>query len=569
MRMVVLVLIMMVATSALADASNVFVSETEATTAIDIAPWRIYIDSGATEALDRDGDGEPDGYTQQHLADQAAKNYLRSNGGGEAFTGVGGVAMFRHTVEGRVVVIGEGGDDEPGFDLPLDMIAIYVDAEGGPSVGADTNDGLTELTAVATHRRAKVIAGSILAANPKASIGFLFRRGDRFPSFGRLEAGRIVFRGTAERYLLFAAYGEGPRPVFRGDPEAENHRDRSAFRLWSGNSYIEFRGIRVENGKFLDSLLGGAGLRLVDCVGRNAHITVAAPKDKRFVGVELIDCLIYDCVVPGGDGSAIWITRCDKVRVVDTVLYRNGWIGSGPDTPDDKLKGSVRNHGIYITGDCQVDAFDRNVCIFNAGAGAQVRPAGNTRGNFFAWNGRTGLDWGLVNGRSALDDKPGTGECSGNLIFTGFGTGLGVSDLDGAIIENNTIICAPKSLNKAMQIRADHGPNAFPEKGGQRFGINNTIVRGNRVRGRFHLHEAGWGVLPGAHGVTIEDNTFDRPIVVNDAARRSAKVKIRNNVTDANLSHIAVPQRTDELIERILSRELRAADLIRMFGGKQ
>ena len=569
MRMAVLVWVITIATLVSADVPNVFVSEAETTTAVDAAPWRIYLDADGKQPLDRDSNGKPEGFTQQHLADQAAKDYLRANGGGEAFTGVGGVAMFRHTVSGRVLVIGKGGAQEPGFEYPIDMIAIYVDREGGLSVGVDTNDGLSELTAVATHERAKVIAGGILAANPRASVGILFRRGDRFPSFGRLEAGPIVFRGTPERYLTFGAYGDGPRPVFQGDPQAENHRDRSAFRLWSGNSYIEFRGIRVENGKFVDSHQSGRGLRFVDCVSRNAHFTVAAPSGKRFVRVEFIDCVIYDCIVPTGDGSAVWLHRCDKIRVVDTVLYRNGWIGSGPDAPDKELKISVRNHGIYITGDCQVDAFDRNVCIFNAGAGAQIRPAGNTRDNFVAWNGRTGLDWGLVNGRSELDDTPGTGTCAGNLIFTGFGTGLGVSDLDGAVIENNTVISTPGSLKMAMQIRADHGPNAFPEKGGRRSGINNTTVRGNRMRGRVRLLKDGWGILPGAHGVTIEDNTFDRPLEINEEAKASAKVTIRNNVTNAKLSHITPPKRTDELIERILSRELRAADLIRRFGGEK
>ena len=438
--------------------------------------------------------------------------------------------------------------------------------------GDDSNDGMFPVSAVATADRAKEIVHENLLPFPNANYKILYERNHEYPSFGRFTFGNVSFHGTPEQYFVVGAYGDGARPILSGHgiDGATNTKDLSAFRLWY-NKNIEVRDIHVQGGKFVDGYGSGTrGFRMVNCVAQDAGVLVQAKADSRYTEIEILNSVLYDMVRAEGDGSAIFLSRCDQITVTDTVMYRNGWFGAqGPATPDEDLVVSNRNHGIYITGDCQVDAFDRNICIFNSGAGAQVRPGGNTRDNFFAWNGRTGLDWGLTNGQSSLDDIPGSGECSGNYVYATFGTGIGTDDMLNAKMFNNTVLCAEGSLNKAYGVRAFHGPNEFPDKGGQRFGMNNMEVYDNiAANGRFFCSEGdGWGIHPDAdYGVNIHDNILHEEILTSAASEVPANTFGPNNIIDpTHHQSMIIPERTETLIDNILNQRITAAELIAQY----
>lgn len=528
-----------------AYAKTIFVSEPETTIAIGGSPWRVYLDVGGEVALDRDGDGQPDRFAQQFTADQAAKVYLRENGGGEAFTGLGGVAVFRHTAKGRTVVI---GDPDPPTDLPVEPpfepdpigTSIFIDAVGGPSRGDDVNSGLNPGAAVETIARAKEIAHQVITADPAEVVIFRLRRGDNHGEFGRVwgrvpsdpEWLGIDLKGTADNYVLITGYGDGERPIIVGE-----------LTVWTQGARVEIRGIEHRGGKLLCKSRHD-GLRITDCY----FIVVENTVGERFEGFEFTNNTVRDVVAYSGHRSGVFISSCDGWVFDDNVLSNCGRHEDGSD--------DVYNHGLYASGNCgPATSVSRNVAINCAGTGLQVRPAGNCRDNFSSHNGWVGMTWGLTLG-AITSDKPGTGEFTGNVVYqTERSHAVEIGNLKDAKVSGNTGV---SKVAAGLAIKAYIGGNSH---GGAYFGLNNVSVTGNAFRGS------------GSHGgVTVSREGWVGPVPIKGNKLDGGVVKWSNfvdanNVVEigpneaADLSALTGPTLTDEWAEKVIAREITVEQL--------
>lgn len=467
---------------------------------------------------------------------------------------------------------------DPPVDPDPTATSIFIDAEGGPSWGNDTNDGMTAGSPVATHQRAKEIALKVVQANPGTVVSFRFRRGDTFPSFGEIRGYDPAhsdnlnawqhewLNGSPDQYLVITGYGEGPRPVFVGGFHTST----------KSQSYIELRGVEVHGGVLVSCRSNGRGLRILDCVGIDAGISVQA--GTRFTGLEVRGCVIRDVIQRGSaHAQGMFVNRVDNWSLTDTVFYRCGWMQATATTngafqdpmTGEWLKLSIYNHGVYVTGDCApATECDRNVFIYNSGSGIQLRPGGNCRDNYAAWNGQTGINWGSTFGANS-DDVPGSGELTGNVVFndTGVSGAITVGDLGSGRIAGNLLYMGSRGV--ALQINSIHGDNP---SGGTWYGINNLVVEDNRLVGNVELQGDGWGVM-GADGVTFKASNqitgdfvedafesdpnkqrflFADPLgkVVREAGQTGAVIDVTPPVLDA------------DAVEPILSGEKSAADLI-------
>lgn len=575
-----------IAATVLADERGVFVTESETTVTIGGAPWRVYLDAEAKDALDRDGDGQSDRFSAQYTADQAAKAYLRASGGGEAFTGLGGLAVFRHTVKGRTVFVPDGParpidpDLRPIIEDP-DRVTIYVDAPDGASAGDDRNDGRTPETAVATVGRGKAVASSVRRAggNKFIPLTLAFRGGDTFGPFG-LMWGTAQFAGQIDNYTVITSYGEA-RATFAsaGTIFRMKHGGGDSKR---GNNF-EFRNIRLkgQGGAGISWAESGGGLRIVDCVFDDAHITVQC-LDPAFMydRVEILRTVVKNCTSRGGHRSGIFLNRVNDWSIDHSLLYRNGWNGK-PSLSDSELGDDVHNHGLYATAFCSpAKSFRRNICIFNAGAGAQLREGGNVEGNFIAWNGQTGLIF-VADGGNKNDDDPGTGSIVGNFITDHFYVGTSITDCDNVLVKGNWFVQGTEDIGGGkttaggprgytVQIDSIHGANPH---GGTWHGINRVVWEDNvLVGGRLTLRRDGWGAM-GGEGLLIRKSIFTEPINYEAIANKPhldfvdplGKVIVEDEARQTNQPNpgVTIPDR-DALQPRIDSGELDAAALIRI-----
>ena len=75
----------------------------------------------------------------------------------------------------------------------------------------------------------------------------------------------------------------------------------------------------------------------------------------------------------------------------------------------------------------------------------------------------------------------------------------------------------------------------------------------------------GWGYMNDGFGIRFEDNkivgTFATLSPYGDP---KGKIDIRENEMNPTLPNYGSPERTTEFVDKILSQELRAADLIKM-----
>ena len=471
----------------------------------------------------------------------------------------------------RVVAI---DDVDPPIDPPVEP-PQGVEPTYTANDGDDASDGINPATPVKAFERTRQVLYRIGKADPDSVLAVMLRRGSTFPAFGMLRGHEpettggelswkiVVLKGTADQYMVVGGYGDGSRPV------VENEAADAAFMMWGDGSlthrYVEINGVEVRGGFLIHNLSVAEGLRVIDCIGQSANV-VSMPlgNTARFADATIRDTVIRDCTTPQNHRSGVFVSRCDGLVIEDSVFDRNGWLAPSPDTPDDELVVSIYNHGLYITSSCTGVKFSRNVCTFNSGAGVQLRGGGNVTGNFIAWNGRTGMDWGLVNGSSTgMGGK--TGEVSGNLIFdSGAGFGLGVSNIASGRIHNNTLVHV-RGNNSPLLLRADHGENT---RGGERVGINELIVENNLIVGNLVLEGDGWGKLGGA-GVLIRGNRITGQIIRGaDFADPLGKVVIEDEAGQTNHADpgITEPERTPELVEAITSQTLAAADLIERYG---
>lgn len=558
MKRTVIAILLALATS-LGFSEEGLVTETETTTRIGGAPWRVYLDSGGKMALDANDDGEPDRFHTQYTADQAAKTYLHKNSRGEAFTGLAGVSVFRHTTKGRTLFIPDGPNPQPVTppvdpELPIDLdkmpegvTAIYVDAPGGDSEGNDSSDGLTPETAVASPASAKLIASTI-----DGPAWIMLRRGDTFPPLGRF----TTFKGTADRYARIGAYGDGPRPtvdISGGGVPVE---------LWKLTEHVEIVGLHIVGGTV--GLHGSRGYRVVDCEMVNTNLIaqpLQAGEDNRWrcVGVEVIDTTIRDVVAGDSHRQGIFLNNVDGGDLRNVIMLNCGFKSGAPDTP------VVFNQGLYATGTC--GPVNATGCWFiaNAGDGAQFRSAGDVRDCVFAWNMRTAVAWGRTY-QSPTSNTPGSGEFTNNYAHGAAGVvTMTLGNLSSGRIHHNTI------AGPDLAIIADHthGPNI---RGGKRFGINNLTIDENAIangKNATVLAEwtkseiPGWGIMPDSFGVKFINNrtqggapTFNSPLNV-----------ARDNTN--KLIDVRLPPLTDELRAAILSRELTAEQFIEQHKAHQ
>lgn len=581
MRMGLFLVTIVMATSVFADEHRLFISESEKTVAVGGSPWRVYLDAKGKKALDGDGNGQPDRFSVQYTADQAAKAYLRANGGGEAYTGLGGVVVFRHTVKGRTVFIPD--DPEPPIDPdpqpPVergDRVTIYIDGPGGPSVGDDSRAGRTPETAVATVNQAKKIAYLLRAADPGTVLTFAWRRGDTFTEAFTImklikpsgaEGG--LAGGFPDNPTIFTGYGEGAKPRFElGRKQAfgavVNENDTARHMSHTRFDGLSFVGTRTAIG-----LLGPSkDIEIRACDFEGTNVTLQA---RRFGGpadLRLIDTNITNC---GNGKSGMFLNGVKGVLLDRVVLYRNGY--RTPDgqplaeTPDEDMKVTVLHHGAYITNTCTDVRIVNSFAIFNGGAGLQMRAGGELLDTVVAWNQRTAVDFGWVNG-----SPPGVGGKTAlvarNYIQDdGAAQGLGLENIKGGLVADNILVWR-RGWKSPLHLRARWGPNNHKNEveGGERVGINNLIVERNDVYGNVTVQFNGWGKL-GGDGATLRLNRVSGVLNKIDFADPDGKLIFGDDQFNRTLPAINKPIQNANTIQRILNREVRAIDFISEIKG--
>ena len=465
-----------------------------------------------------------------------------------------------------------------------ERVTIYVSNDGD-----DANDGLTESTAVATNARVKDVFFHVRNANKGKFIPITmrFRAGDSFAPMDLLLAvplppstGHFQMNGRADNPTIFDRYGDGENPVFSGAGSKFRMKHGSSVPTGRGNHFA-FRNLRVVGGSGISWQEGGKGLTIEDCDFDDANITIQCLNlGHTYDDLVIRRTKIRNCTSRGGHRSGIFLNYVGNWTIDDCLLYRNGWNGN-PSVPDAELGDDVHNHGLYATAFCTpAKSFKRNICIFNAGAGAQLREGGYVEDNFIAWNGQTGLIF-VADGGNKNDNDPGEGSIIGNFITDHFYVGTNITDCDNVPVTGNWFVQGTDDIGGGkktnggprgytVMIDSIHGENY---NGGTWHGINRMVWENNVVVGKLNLRRDGWGVM-GGDGLLIKANNLftgkierqvwpDKPHL--EFADPNGKVVIENEAGQINQPNpgVAIPDR-DALQSRIDSGELDAAQLIEM-----
>jgi len=436
---------------------------------------------------------------------------------------------------------------------PAPTNPIYVSAEG-----SDSNDGREPGTAVATHSAAKRIAWEMVRADASKVPSFLFRDDDEFEPFGDMMAtdgqhwDRRDLQGHPDEPVIFGRYGNGKRPVFNGGGFQSSGNK-------GGCANIELRGLRVNGGSLLSLKSTREGCKIVDCVGRDATVTVKAPESGgRFDGFEMVNTIISDVVRPGTHHHlGLYLWGVDGWSVRGSNFYRVGWNGSGPDAPDSELQQNVRAHCVYVSGTCSPGDIDNTILAFSGG-GNQYRTGGKFTRNAVLWSARPGLTFGITQGGFS-GDNAWSGEVTGSL-FAGNGHGEGsgkialdMGDVDGVGITGNT-------FQEAIRFNALAGPN---DRGGQWNGVNRTVVTRNKIAADIHLQNDGWGYL-GGDGLRVHDNDWDGQY--KEVSYSDLRGAVDRGWNDSGPLALPIISHTAELASEIRNG-LSAADLIERFAA--
>ena len=582
--------------SAAADEENVISTfPAKPLVVVNSTPWGIYLDANAKIGLDTDGDREPNRFGDQSSAESAAKTWLQGKDDRDVFVGIAGVVVFRYSASGRNVVINWNSHESglPTFTediIPEGVVTIYVDAPGGPTTGNDASNGRSYENAVATTAGASAAAYKVRKIDPAAKLAILFRRGDTFDPWDYFQAvssegGTLPLNGAPEWSTLIGDFGNGPKPMFKGDGT------KTCFRNNGGFHYVAFRNLAAKHtGMFISGLTHGKKIRIVGCDLEAASISFQAVPGKSVDGVEIIDTAIYNCLSSGPHRSGIFLHYVKNATLRNVTLYRNGWHGeiawneegtSLVTTADADLRNSIYNHGLYAQYTCGPIHCENVVAMFNAGAGLQMRSGGDLVDSFVAYNGQTGVVWGGEH----VDDPTNEltrGEIAGNLIVNHFAGGLIVNGSASGRIHDNLLADATSDLGggkttentqkKALSIYGKKGPTP---KGDVFYGVNDLVIENNRISNVLAA-EGGWGniqnyfpdepvpqvgvllVANKVSGVFDTFRNFADPLgmyVIDDRASQQGQAFEFN-----------LPERDGTVFKRLLAREIRAIEIVNASG---
>ncbi|BAM04865.1 hypothetical protein [Phycisphaera mikurensis] len=286
------------------------------------------------------------------------------------------------------------------FPVARDARLVYVSS----SAGSDRNDGLSPQRPLA-----RIESGKSLLRD-----GFpdrlLIRAGDVFDGpFGFWDkSGR-----SESQPMIVSTYGEGDRPVFLCGLETGllSHTG-------NGVSHVVFQGFellaqtrvpgsrdfrREDTSEFRYGVIwrqtGGnilfedlkishfsvnMELKAFDDVDRGKQAELQRQRDGEhgLADLTINRCILTDAYSAGGHAQGLFTSGLTGLVVRDSVFDHNGWNAQVP--------GAVRtmfNHNLYnyFTLNAPV-TLEGNIITRAASHGAQVRPGGNVRNNFFARN---------------------------------------------------------------------------------------------------------------------------------------------------------------------------------------
>lgn len=248
-------------------------------------------------------------------------------------------------------------------DLRADELYVSVN-------GSDKHDGRSPDTAVRTIAR-------VLRTT---------RHGDTI----RLERGGEYdsIKLPSAQGVTFAAYGDGPRPILRGDKAIDAHRD---------NRYrdITFEDLHLigEGGSGEGVVWRGAtdGLTFRRCVieGYRINILIEGKRDRLIRNVTIDGCVIKNASHEKSHSHGVFTAWVQGLTVRDSLFDRNGWSGEGVGTPF--------NHALYVQTSCTGLVFENNISSRNFADGGQFRTGGVVRDNISVFN-PIGYDIGGVLG---------------------------------------------------------------------------------------------------------------------------------------------------------------------------
>ena len=436
--------------------------------------------------------------------------------------------------------------------------------------GLDTRDGTSETSPVATPARLQAVVKELLLADPESTVHVHLMKGDTFPSFGRWDK----VHGHDGAYISFRSYGTGT-----DKPHIET-TSANALEFWRETSHIEVRDLKISGtyGTSGISFKNISDVAVRNCDFHNASLSVTPGGFTGRWTVENVDIDGNTFVNVMGDPTkahhrqSVFLDLCRKWKFNNNIIYRSGFEAT-VETPDEDLVGDIHNQGLYATGKCDpaLEA-NHNFFMYCAGNGAQFRSGGNCHGNVMIWNTRSAGTWGRTYG-APTQTRGGWGEFTGNYVGGVPGVvNWAVGNIEHGRIADN-IFVGPN----ALILYDEHGPN---DRGGQRVGLNNLIVENNICRSTDGAgiivtnNEGGYGVLydyidrpdgvEDPFGVIVRNNRVSNG--VSGAAVAPDKNTVENNTIE-DLSQFVAPDRTPELVDAILNREMTAADFIATYGS--
>ena len=444
-------------------------------------------------------------------------------------------------------------DNEAGIiDGTVDSQAIIAQTRGAGEVvsihvandGDDSAAGSID-SPVQTTIRALEIAGARYRQNVNNITHILRKAGDVFPAMGVAGSTtpnkKFTLSGRDGTPAIIGSYGEGRAFVEGGGTDVELIASVNV--PGAGSSFVVVRDLHVTGGDILKSRTDGQDIALINCVGDNASVVVQAPKGYRTTGFVMRDCVIKNLrSIIATKQSGIYIARTDGVDIQRCTFDGCGWTGSNTAVETD-LVANKYNHGAYLASSCGPVVFSHNVLTFNAGTGAQIRPGGEVRNNFIAWNAAPGVNLCSMLGSASGSEPKKSVTFTGNLSFSRGSYSADLGDVVSATIEGNTLVGARGALRMIAAAGENH-------HGGLWFGINDTTVSGNTLKGSVTLDYSGWGHL-GGDGATVEGNDWDGDYEDRNTYADPLGKMIRGANNQVDLSLLSEPERTASLVEEI------------------
>ena len=286
------------------------------------------------------------------------------------------------------------------FPVADDARILYVSS----SQGSDSNNGLTPQRPFASVDRAKEFlrdgypdrlllkAGDVFEgpfgfwgksgrSATEPMVVSTYGEGDR-PLFRcGLETGLVAFRGEGISHVMFQGFELLAQTRVPGSADFKQE-DASEFRygiIWreSGGDIL-FEDLKVTHFAVNIEITGHDG----SDVQGEARRDVERQNRHPLVGVTVNRCILTNAYAANGHGQGLFTQQLRGMVIRETLLDHNGW--------NEDVPGAVRtifNHNLYcyFTLNAPV-VLERNIITRGASHGAQVRPGGTVRDNFFDRN---------------------------------------------------------------------------------------------------------------------------------------------------------------------------------------